>query len=225
MTETIPIGRGIAEAFARHTKGEAHIILVGRNRAAADEIIASFPRPTSSSAKHEFLHCDVTRMKNIQRTTQDILSQHPKVNFLVLSPGNLNFTREDTEEGIDRTLALFYYGRWKFASDLAPALSKAAGDNEDAKVLTVLSAGNGGKIDLNDLELRNCSTMTAVRAVATYADLMIEVSPGVVCPKRYMCEGLHELGTRFSPSQRFLDSFLPRVGPYVFGKSTYLFRK
>lgn len=123
-------------------------------------------------------------MKNIQRTTQDILSQHSKVNFLVLSPGILNFTREDTEEGIDRTLTLFYYGRWKFSNDLAPALSKAAGDNEDAKVLTVLSAGNGGKIDLNDLDLKKCSTMTAVRAVATYADLMTEVSQSVVGSQR-----------------------------------------
>ncbi|KAJ6467045.1 hypothetical protein DFH09DRAFT_929905, partial [Mycena vulgaris] len=29
------IGQGMAEAFARHTKGNAHIVLVGRNRAAA----------------------------------------------------------------------------------------------------------------------------------------------------------------------------------------------
>ncbi|KAE9394640.1 hypothetical protein BT96DRAFT_827369 [Gymnopus androsaceus JB14] len=171
---TSGIGRGIAEAFARHTKGNANIILVGRNRAAADEIIAGFPRPTSPFAKHEFLHCDATLMKNIQITTKEILSRHSKVNFLVLSPGVLNFTKEDTEEGIDRTLALFYYGRWKFAYDLAPALSKAREENEDAKVLSVLSAGNGVKIDVNDLELKKCSTMTAVRAVATYNDLMMD---------------------------------------------------
>ncbi|KAJ3858979.1 hypothetical protein EV359DRAFT_51535 [Lentinula novae-zelandiae] len=33
---TSGIGRAIAETFARHTNGNAHIIIVGRNRAAAE---------------------------------------------------------------------------------------------------------------------------------------------------------------------------------------------
>ncbi|KAJ3924157.1 MAG: hypothetical protein NXY57DRAFT_865203, partial [Lentinula lateritia] len=44
---TSGIGEGMAEAFAKHTQGNAHIILVGRNRAAAESIISRFPKPTS----------------------------------------------------------------------------------------------------------------------------------------------------------------------------------
>lgn len=44
---TSGIGQGMAQAFAKHTNGNAHIVLVGRNEAAASAILASFPTPTS----------------------------------------------------------------------------------------------------------------------------------------------------------------------------------
>ncbi|KAJ4490101.1 NAD-P-binding protein [Lentinula aciculospora] len=171
---TSGIGRGIAEAFARYTKGNAHIILVGRNHAAAESIIASFPHPTSLAAKHEFIQCDVTLLKNVRQTTSEILARHYKINFLVLSPGVLTFTKENTEDGIDRSAALMYYSRWKFIYDLAPALTKAREDNEDAKVLSVLSAGNGVKINLDDLELKKASAITRGRSLMSYNDIMMD---------------------------------------------------
>ncbi|KAG6871109.1 hypothetical protein C0993_003813, partial [Termitomyces sp. T159_Od127] len=71
---TSGIGQGLAEAFARHTKGNAHIILIGRNRAAAESIIAQFPKPTDSTKyTHEFVQCDVSRMKNVESVTKELL--------------------------------------------------------------------------------------------------------------------------------------------------------
>ncbi|KAJ3756285.1 NAD(P)-binding protein [Lentinula raphanica] len=172
---TSGIGRGIAEAFARHTKGNAHIIIVGRNRAAAESIIASFPQPTSPIAKHEFIQCDVSLLKNVRQTTSDILTRYAKINFLVLTAGVLDLTRKNiTEDGIEVSTALAYYSRWKFIYDLAPGLAKAREDNEDAKVLSVLSAGNGGKVDLNNLELKEAPMMVWARSVMTYNDLMMD---------------------------------------------------
>ena len=63
--------------------------------------------------------------------------------------------REDTEEGIDRTVALVYYSRWTFIHELIGAMVRAEENGEDAKVLSILSAGHGGNIDLDDLELKN----------------------------------------------------------------------
>jgi NAD(P)-dependent dehydrogenase (short-subunit alcohol dehydrogenase family) len=40
---TSGIGQGIAEAFARHTHGRTHIVLVGRNEAAAAAILVRLP--------------------------------------------------------------------------------------------------------------------------------------------------------------------------------------
>lgn len=113
---TSGVGAGMARAFAQHRSGDAQIIIIGRNRAAAQELIASFPKPEGKAVEHEFVECDVTLMRNVRETTAELLGKLPKINFLVLSPGILTLRgRDETEEGIDKKLALHYYGRWKFA--------------------------------------------------------------------------------------------------------------
>jgi NAD(P)-dependent dehydrogenase (short-subunit alcohol dehydrogenase family) len=174
---TSGIGQATAEAFARYTKGEAHIIICGRNRAAAESIIASFPK--SAKSRYEFVECDATLMKNVQATTTNLLSSLPKLNYLVATVGFLTLKgRDETSEGLDKKLALNYYARWKFVNDLMPLLRKAKDAGEDAKVLSVLAAGHGGPIDLDDLGLKKGYSLSAAGvAAATYNDLMIEVRP------------------------------------------------
>jgi len=83
--------------------------------------------------------------------------------------------RDETSEGLDRKLALYYYARWKFINDLLPLLRKAKDEGEDAKAMTVLAPGKGGPIDLNDLGLKKGFTLySAAVAAVTYNDLMIE---------------------------------------------------
>ncbi|KAI9060324.1 NAD(P)-binding protein [Trametes sanguinea] len=173
---TSGIGRATAEAFARYTKGNAHIVIVGRNEAAADSVIASFPKPTSPDAVHEFVSCDASLIKNVHATTQSLLARLPKINFLVLSPGFYTLQgRNETPEGIDRRLCLHYYARWKFAHDLMPLLRKAKEAGEDAKVMSVLAAGHGGPVNLDDLALKkNYTALKAGLASPTYTDLMME---------------------------------------------------
>ncbi|KAJ7614894.1 NAD(P)-binding protein [Roridomyces roridus] len=173
---TSGIGQGMAEAFARHTKGNAHIVLVGRNRAAGEAILATFPKPTARGAKHEFVECDVSLMKNVRRTAEELVTRLPKINFLALSTGVMTLNgRDETEEGIDKKLAVHYYGRWRFIRDLMPALEAAHKDGEDAKVISVMSAQHGGKIDLDDLGLKkNFSVYNAAMAGPTYNDCMVK---------------------------------------------------
>jgi len=84
--------------------------------------------------------------------------------------------RDETSEGIDKKLALNYYARWKFINDLMPLLRKAKDAGEDAKVMSVLAAGHGGPIDLDDLGLKKGYSLSAAGVAAvTYNDLMIEV--------------------------------------------------
>ncbi|CCM06864.1 uncharacterized protein FIBRA_09170 [Fibroporia radiculosa] len=173
---TSGIGRAIAQAFARYTQGNAHIILCGRNEAAASSIIASFPRPTAPEAKHEFVQCDATLMKNVAATTSALLNRLPKVNFVVLSSGVFSLKgRNETSEGIDRKLALSYYARWKFTSDLMSLLREAKDAGEDAKVMSILGPGNGGNIDLDDLGLKkNYGVLRTALTTPAYNDLMFE---------------------------------------------------
>lgn len=214
---TAGIGAGMAKAFARHRNGDAHIVLVGRNRAAAEELIASFPRPEGKNSKYEFVECDLTLMRNVRKTTAELKERLPKVNFLVMSPGILTLDgRTETDEGIDRKMALHYYARWRFAYDLVPLLQKAKEANEDAKVLSILSAGTGEAtaVNLDDLGLKeNYSLTMCARACSTYNDLMVETfaerypnlafthaAPGLV--QTNIFEGItkpYRLGRLFSP--------------------------
>ncbi|KAJ7154041.1 NAD(P)-binding protein [Mycena filopes] len=173
---TSGIGQGMAEAFARHTKGNAHIVLVGRNRAAAESILATFPKPTTPGVSHEFVQCDISLMKNVRRVAGELGARLPRVNFLVLTAGVMTLNgRNETEEGIDRKLAVHYYGRWRFIRDLMPAVENAKEAGEDAKVMSVFSAGYGGTIDLDDLGIKkNFSIGRAGTAAATYNDIMVQ---------------------------------------------------
>lgn len=101
-------GRGVAEVLAKYAKGNAHIVLVGRSQAAADEIIASLPKPVDG-AKYEFVQCDVSSMRNVGAVTRDLASRLDKINYLVLSTGILSLAgRRPTEDGVDyKVRALF----------------------------------------------------------------------------------------------------------------------
>ncbi|TBU30282.1 NAD(P)-binding protein [Dichomitus squalens] len=175
---TAGIGRATAQAFARYTKGNAHIVIVGRNKAAAQSLIASFPKPTAPEAKHEFVVCeDAALMRNVRAATSTLLARLPKINFLVLSAGFMSFKgRDETDEGIDRRLGLHYYARWKFIYDLLPLLRKAREAGEDAKALSVLGAGVGGTvIDVNNLGLKkNYLRSNPGGTGPAYTDLMMQ---------------------------------------------------
>ena len=51
---TSGIGRSMAEAFARYTKRNAHIVLIGRNQAAAESILVTLPK--SNVSENKFTH-------------------------------------------------------------------------------------------------------------------------------------------------------------------------
>jgi NAD(P)-dependent dehydrogenase (short-subunit alcohol dehydrogenase family) len=174
---TSGVGRAMAEAFGRYTQGKSDIIIVGRNRDAAQAILSSIPRPSDQKYNRDFVHCDATRMKNVQVAAEEILSRYQKINFLIVSTGILTMKgRDETEEGLDTKLAVHYYARWKFTKELIPALNNASKAGEDTKVFSVLAAGKGGEIDLDDLGLKKTfSLANAALQAPTYNDLMMEV--------------------------------------------------
>lgn len=171
------VGQGLVESYARSTKGNAQIYIVGRNKAAAEALFAKLPSPTHPNARKEFIACDLTLIRNVQVLTRDMLSRIPKINFLFLTPGILsNNGRDETEEGLDKKMVLYYYTRFKIIRDLLPALEKANQDGEEAKVLTVLRAALGTRIALDDLGLKKgYSPNQAMVQSAAYTDAVIEV--------------------------------------------------
>ncbi|PPQ76942.1 hypothetical protein CVT24_009031 [Panaeolus cyanescens] len=117
-------------------------------------------------------------MKKVQQAAEEILKKHNKINYLILSPGFMTTQGyTPTPEGIDRKLAVHYYGRWKFINDLLPALNKAKEGGEEAKVLSVLGAGQGGSVNPDDFGLQKPGAYTTAAAglvTPTYNDLMMQ---------------------------------------------------
>ncbi|KAF9515445.1 hypothetical protein BS47DRAFT_1262634, partial [Hydnum rufescens UP504] len=181
---TSGIGRATVEAFARYTKGDAHIIIIGQNEAAATEVLSSLYKSPSST--YEFLPCNATLMSNVSAACKSLTSNSTsssagsrpltKLNFLFMTPGILStrgFT--PTSEGIDRKLSLNFYTRFKFAMELAPLLEAAADAGEDARVISVLAPGTGRKIDAQDLGLKKSYTLIRAASMASTAnDLMVQ---------------------------------------------------
>jgi NAD(P)-dependent dehydrogenase (short-subunit alcohol dehydrogenase family) len=180
---TSGIGEAISKAFAKYTKGRAHLIIVGRNKAAAEATIASLPKassdvdPAAKGSQYEFVSCDVTAMKNIHQLSEDLKARLEKINYLILSAGVFGFSgREDTVDGLDAKITARYYSRFAILQDFIPLLKAAKAKGEAASVLSVLGAGQTNAIDFDDLGLnKKYSGINAMVHSTTYNDLMVQV--------------------------------------------------
>ncbi|KAJ6628230.1 hypothetical protein B0H10DRAFT_1905153 [Mycena sp. CBHHK59/15] len=181
---TSGVGQGIVEAFARYVHGRAHIIIVGRNEHAAEEIIEGLPKPADVDGwRHEFLHCDVTLMSNVRAACTTIQQKVGRLNFLILTAGYASMAHvAQTSEGLDLHLSMRYYQRYVFTKELLPLLTAARQRGEDARVMSVLGAGRGSPerpIDLDNLgntKNRTGRIGTAMRSIVAssgYTDAMM----------------------------------------------------
>ncbi|KAH8824538.1 NAD-P-binding protein [Flagelloscypha sp. PMI_526] len=171
------IGAGMAQAFARATNGNCHIIILARNQQTADSLIATFPKPTALGARHEFIQCDGTLMRNVQRATDEILSRVDRINFIAMTLAVMDKVGPDfTEEGLEKKLTTPFYSRLKFVFNLLPALEKAAEDGQDATVYNVLGGGKlGGHVDLDNLGFKKPTSFMKMRAqIPSYGNLVME---------------------------------------------------
>ncbi|KAL1751936.1 hypothetical protein FB107DRAFT_266032 [Schizophyllum commune] len=171
---TSGIGRGMARAFARHHKGNARLIIIGRNKAAADALIASLPAPANQLS--EFIPCEASLMRNIDAACEQLAKRDvDKINYLVLTVGEFTtITGEKTEEGVNKLFAAMFFGRFRWIQNLGPALDRAAEAGEEAKVMSVARAGKGGPVDWDDLDFTKNVIRRLPSEVPTMQDLMLQ---------------------------------------------------
>ena len=147
-------------------------------------------KKVNSAGQYEFVKGDLSLMKGVRSVANEVASKVDKINYLCMSPGILTLkAQDDTKEGLDRKASLHFYSRLTdFSSSkltcrfllgnlLIPKVEKAAETGEEARVLSVLAAGYGGAIDVNNLNLSNAGLKRKADSATTYNDLMIEVRP------------------------------------------------
>ena len=217
---TSGIGQAMAEQLANQTAGKAQIVILGRNQDAANKIIASFPHTpdgTSSEqeSKYSFVKVDATSMAQVREVTSKLSKELDKINFIVLSAGFLNTNgRDETSEGIDRKLACNFYSRFRFVSDLVPLVVKAEERGERTGVMSVLAAGRGGAVDLNDLGLVKTFSLDRVRGHAiTYTDAAFEV--GSIRTRTGVNLISMHIGILYTLSESVIYAYIPRCRPYA----------
>lgn len=114
---TSGIGRAMVLAFHRYTGGKCHIVIMARNKAAAEEVFAGFEEAAPAEGelnpvkwRREFRYCDVSLMKEVREASEKLCAELPKINYLVLSCGMFSLwgPRDTTQEGLAYQLALRY---------------------------------------------------------------------------------------------------------------------
>ncbi|KAF9017508.1 NAD(P)-binding protein [Hymenopellis radicata] len=177
---TSGIGEAMVKAVASYMGGNVHLVIIGRNRAAAEKTFASLPAPPlgedGDPVLREFMSCDASLMKNISATCTELGQKVSKINFLVLSAGFVQFSgREETEEGLDKMLALRYYHRFKVIQSLLPRLQKASDAGEQASVLSILGARSSPLLEMDNLDMKNrYGAFKAAAWSGAYNNIMIE---------------------------------------------------
>lgn len=173
---TSGIGLNTALAFARHTESPT-VYIVGRNAEAGERIIRQMREINSSpNAKYHFLKHDFTLVSEADALADTILNNEKKINLLLMAPGYLTLDgRKETKEGIDAKFAVNYYARWRAITKMLPLLDAAGNSGEPARVVSVLSAGDEAKVDVDDLDLKKTySLMKVNKHFVTFTSLMTE---------------------------------------------------
>lgn len=169
---TSGIGRGIAYVFAAF---RANVAIVARNEALGRQLVNNLQQ-INPSGQYEMFLCDATSMRSIKDTCEQFKKKFDKLNYCVMSQGIASIEgRNETDEGIDKKMALHYYGRVMFVNELA-SIVKSTAETEDVRVVSILSGGVHSPIaSLDDLPLKyTYSIANAANAAGFYNDLAFD---------------------------------------------------
>jgi NAD(P)-dependent dehydrogenase (short-subunit alcohol dehydrogenase family) len=137
------------EAALKLANRQATVILVGRNEkkleSAKEKIISE-----SGNKNISFEIADLSLMKETKSLADRILKKFDSIDILINNAGALFNSREVTEEGYEKSIALLLYSPCLLTKLLLPNLKKA---REGSRIVNVSSGGMyTQKLDLEDLE-------------------------------------------------------------------------
>lgn len=159
---TSGIGEYSAQALAAQYAGKKaplRMYIVGRSLPSAERIIAECTK-TCSTGTFEFVQADdLTSIRDTDKVCRDITqleeqrcqSDSPRIDVLIMTQGQLHFgPRQETAEGLDRSLSLLYYSRVRVITKLLPLLYAS----KSPQVISVFGAGLETEWHADDISLR-----------------------------------------------------------------------
>lgn len=143
-------GLGYAAAQSLLDAG-ADLTLVVRDKAKSESMQASLERATGRRADTVEL-ADLSLLSEVGRLTDKLNAQAKPIDVLINNAGALFNDYEQTDEGIERSVALLLLSPWKLTERLRPLL---AGHATPARVINVVSGGMyTQKLELNQLIMK-----------------------------------------------------------------------
>ena len=137
------IGKAAALGLA---KADYDVTLVVRNSERGRAAIADLLRSVAA-ANLDLLVIDLSSQRSIRQGAAGYLRGHDRLDVLVNSAGVFLGTRQQTEDGIERTFATNYLAYYLLTMELLPALKRAA----PSRIVNVASRYGGTTLHFDDL--------------------------------------------------------------------------
>ncbi|KAI9803492.1 MAG: hypothetical protein M1825_001835 [Sarcosagium campestre] len=148
---TSGIGASALKQFVKNARSP-RVYFVGRNETAASQL-KEVCKGLNPDAAVTFFKADASLLSNVDNVCQQVKAREKYLNLLFLSAGFLTLKgRNESPEGIDRKLAVHYYGRIRFVQQLLPLLESAS---DLARVVSILGTSREAELIEDDLELKN----------------------------------------------------------------------
>lgn len=204
------IGRAASRAYLR---GGASVVMVGRNEA---KTVAAAQRLMSETGERRVRWeiADLSRRTDVQELAERLLARHPRIDVLANNAGAMFLDREETIDGIERTVALNHLGYFALTLHLLPALA-AAGRGTPARVLCVSSrAHENARVDMQDLQLvRGFGGWRAYCNSKLFNLWFVRALARRVDPTRILVQALHPgvVHTRFATNNGMRGRIIRRL--------------
>lgn len=119
----------------------ATVVLVGRNAAKMERVLAEIRQEAGSAAKLDSIIGDLSLMKDVRQVAETFLKRYERLDVLVNNAGGFFANREETAEGYEMTFALNHLNYFLLTKLLLPVLKKSA----PARIVNVSSGAHMGQ--------------------------------------------------------------------------------
>ncbi|HKJ66549.1 MAG TPA: SDR family oxidoreductase [bacterium] len=140
---------GIGKVTATDLAGRgASVVLVGRNQGKS-QLTVEHIRQETGNRQIEYLIADLSVQAEIHQLAETFKEQYDRLDVLINNAGAIFFSREETQDGLERTFALNHLGYFLLTNLLLDMIRQSA----PVRVINVSSeAHRGASINFDDLQ-------------------------------------------------------------------------
>jgi len=164
-------GMGRATALARAKRGD-DVIVIGSNAEKGQRIVAETRSAGARGAVH-FIRADLSSIAETGRVIEEVSARTDRIDALCLFANRQSPQRVLTDEGVERTFALYYLSRYLLGQGLSPRMRSSP----NGVIVNVAGVGmTKGSIHWDDLHLSSGYSTIAAQLQAGRANDLLGVA-------------------------------------------------